>query len=211
MSLMRCSRQTSSSALQNTHNIDVRKNNLPAIILAIGIILMLGGVFLTLAYYQILPHAINSISNLGALGAIIGWGTVLLGAAILIAGMFKKFCKAAPNPPQSLQEKLANIFAVMPEVKEGMRYPMLIACKPYQRRAHIQRMNEAAFCDFLRYLFDAEGGKDFVEVNNSILADLRAYPNWENIARSYDVPEAWIKDIKNAKSSTKDTSSELIE
>lgn len=200
MSLVSYSRQTSSSALQNNHEVDVRTKNLSYLILAIGIILMLGGVFLTLAYYQILPHAINSISNLGALGAIIGWGTVLLGAAILIAGMFKKFCKPAPNPPQSLQEKLGEIFTLMPEVKERMRYPMLIACKPYQRRAHIQKMNEAAFCDFLRYLFDAEGGKDFVEVNNSILADLRAYPNWETIARSHDAPEAWIEDIKSATS-----------
>lgn len=57
--------------------------------IAISIIFALGGVFLILAYYQILPYGANCISNLGTGGLVFGSGLTGLGIAFLIYNLMK--------------------------------------------------------------------------------------------------------------------------
>ncbi|MFC2049245.1 hypothetical protein ACFLR2_01045 [Chlamydiota bacterium] len=58
------------------------------ILIALGIIVSLGGVFLVLAAYQVLPTGVNAISDLGIWGKVLGFGTLGLGVLItLVSGV----------------------------------------------------------------------------------------------------------------------------
>jgi O-acetyl-ADP-ribose deacetylase len=56
---------------------------------AIGAILCLAGLFLTLAAYQVLPHGINAISHLGVWGQVAGYGGLGIGFTITLIGAVK--------------------------------------------------------------------------------------------------------------------------
>jgi hypothetical protein len=60
------------------------------ITVAIGIVVSLGGVFLLLAYYQILPHGINAISGMRVWGQVIGYGSMGVGWLTIAANIVKK-------------------------------------------------------------------------------------------------------------------------
>jgi hypothetical protein len=64
------------------------KNWFPLII-ALGVIIALGGVFLTLAAHQVLPQGVNAISNLGVGGQALGYCVIGLGVLIAIIGAVK--------------------------------------------------------------------------------------------------------------------------
>jgi hypothetical protein len=194
----------SSIVNRDTHNPSMESTNPCSLAVAIGIIVAFGGIFLLLAYYQILPQGINSISNLGELGSIAAWVTLILGATVLVIGVLRKLRNTSPDSPRDLREYLEHVFTVMPEIKDPMRYPVFIACEPSQRRTYIQNMSEAEFYHLCSYLFQDPSGKDLVEASDAILADLRAYPSWETFARSKGAPENWIQAIKKATPSYRD-------
>ncbi|MFC2049247.1 hypothetical protein ACFLR2_01055 [Chlamydiota bacterium] len=72
-------------------------NKLP-ILVALGIIVALGGVFLVLASYQILPTGVNTISNLGIWGQVLGFGPLGLGLLITLVSCVKG-CQAQKKSP----------------------------------------------------------------------------------------------------------------
>lgn len=58
--------------------------------IAIGVIALLGGLFLTLAAYNILPSGINAISSLNPWGQILGYGAIAAGClTLVITGIIK--------------------------------------------------------------------------------------------------------------------------
>lgn len=69
--------------------IDKEASNCPLTAVAIGAILCVAGVFLTLAVHQVLPHGINAMSDLGIWGQIIGYGVLGIGMIVAIAGFVK--------------------------------------------------------------------------------------------------------------------------
>lgn len=60
------------------------------ITVALGIIIFLGGIFLSLAAHQILPHGVNALSELGIWGEVVGYGSLGLGLIIILAGAVKQ-------------------------------------------------------------------------------------------------------------------------
>lgn len=54
-----------------------------------GVIVALGGIFLTLAAHQILPQGVNAISSLGVGGQVLGYCVIGLGALIAIIAAVK--------------------------------------------------------------------------------------------------------------------------
>jgi hypothetical protein len=63
------------------------------IAVAVGAILCLAGVFLTLAAHQVLPHGINVISDLGIWGQVAGYGGLGVGFIITLIGGVKWYLK----------------------------------------------------------------------------------------------------------------------
>ena len=63
----------------------------PIAFMAIGIITFLGGVFLTLALHQVLPHGLNAISELGVPGKLASYGSLGLGAIFSLVGAVKLY------------------------------------------------------------------------------------------------------------------------
>lgn len=61
----------------------------PISLLVAGILVALGGVFLTLAAHQVLPQGMNAISQLGVGGQVIGYGVLGLGSIVVLVGMVK--------------------------------------------------------------------------------------------------------------------------
>lgn len=59
------------------------------LLIALGVILAIGGIFLTLAAHQILPQGANAISNLGVGGQILSYGFIGLGALASVSGIIK--------------------------------------------------------------------------------------------------------------------------
>jgi hypothetical protein len=57
--------------------------------IAIGVILCLGGIFLTLAAHQVLPHGVNAISDLGVWGQVAGYGGLGIGFMSALIGAVK--------------------------------------------------------------------------------------------------------------------------
>lgn len=66
------------------------KNWFP-ILIALGAILALGGVFLSLAAHQVFPRGVNVISNLSPYGQLLGYGTIALGSLIAGIGALKSY------------------------------------------------------------------------------------------------------------------------
>lgn len=81
------------SAERNLGHLNInggkKRSNWFPIIGAIGMIVALGGVFLTLAAYQILPHGINAISRLDVWGRVAGYGTIGCGVLVFAIGAVK--------------------------------------------------------------------------------------------------------------------------
>ncbi len=76
--------QLRESAVQESKNTF----NYAPVILALGIITVLGGVFLALAAHQILPFGVNALSNIAVWGQVMGYGCIGLGALTsLLAGV----------------------------------------------------------------------------------------------------------------------------
>ncbi len=78
-------------ALQSrvNHNNWTPINYGPPIACAIGVIVCLGAVFLTLAVHQVLPHGINAISELGVYGEVLAYGGLGIGAIVILIGGVK--------------------------------------------------------------------------------------------------------------------------
>lgn len=74
----------------NVQEEKVETNWFPLMI-ALGAIAALGGIFLTLAAHQILPYGVNSISNLGVGGQILGYCTIGAGTIVAIIGAVKHY------------------------------------------------------------------------------------------------------------------------
>jgi hypothetical protein len=72
--------------------------------IAIGIVVSLGGIFLLLAYYQILPHGINAMSGMGVWGQVVGYGVVGSGLVITALAVVKGCAPAAPKSTFHPQE-----------------------------------------------------------------------------------------------------------
>src|ERR1700733_2080530 len=96
-----CCRIPSASQGSESHETVGQASCIPPLIIALGIITVLGGVFLTLAAYQIFPHSVNVISNLGIWREVIGYGTLGLGVIIVVAGAVKRYynMQALENAP----------------------------------------------------------------------------------------------------------------
>lgn len=72
------------------------KNYFPVLIV-LGILATLGGVFLLLAAHQILPQAANAISNIGIWGEVAGYGTLGVGVLLALVGIVKTGLTARHN------------------------------------------------------------------------------------------------------------------
>ncbi len=60
---------------------------------AVGLFICAGGIFLTLAAYQVLPQGVNAISQLEVWGKVVGYGTVGLGIVTIAVGSVKWYLK----------------------------------------------------------------------------------------------------------------------
>lgn len=82
--------------LQKFNEGTVEKNWFPLVI-ALGVAIVAGGVFLTLAAHQILPSGVNVISNLGIGGQISGYCVIGLGVIVAIIGAVKSYTTHRQN------------------------------------------------------------------------------------------------------------------
>lgn len=62
------------------------------IVVAVGALIMLGSLFLILAAHQILPHGINSISNLGLACYFASYGPFTIGLVTFLIGVVRLTC-----------------------------------------------------------------------------------------------------------------------
>ena len=144
------------------------------IAIAIGIIVMLGGLFLTLAYYQILPPGTNSISNLSGSGWL-GWGALGLGALILIFGLERLYPSGQSRKNERLKDQftLEKVLARDPEAGARLKYPILSLPEPHIRRKHIQKMEDLEFYALCQHLFLTKEGKELIEFTKGVAARLK--------------------------------------
>ncbi|HEY4832196.1 MAG TPA: hypothetical protein VIH61_06515 [Waddliaceae bacterium] len=170
-------------------------------IVAIATILLLAGLFVSLASNQILPHGTNSISHLGQAGAVAGSILLALGTIILMVAITRVIRCLCKCPSRSHSRSFSDL---MPEVREAMRYPKFIVLEPCVRRQRIASMTEEEFDAFCHYLFEDPMGIGLVEVSDAILGDLQVYPNWDTVLRSKGATDAWINAINKAALSTRD-------
>ncbi len=104
-SLVSGDRRTSSKPILEN---DVQKCHYLPVLLALGAIVAVGGVFLILAAQRVLPHSINAISQLGVGGLGAGSGIVACGVLLMAIGGVKCYLAGQHStnesvPPQ--QEK----------------------------------------------------------------------------------------------------------
>lgn len=81
--------QASQSPIPSQNSTSTKTTNWPLIAVAIGIILGLAGLFLTLAAHQILPHGVNAISDLGIWGRVSGYCGLGIGFITTLIGLVK--------------------------------------------------------------------------------------------------------------------------
>src|ERR1700733_3459325 len=68
------------------------KRHVILIVVALGIILAIGGMFLSLAVHQILPRYSNIISNLGMKGVVLGYCLIGAGVVVMVASFLYSKC-----------------------------------------------------------------------------------------------------------------------
>jgi len=105
--------------LNGLHAVDgqVQKSNVCLIIVAVGVIVSLGGIFLTLAAYQIFPVNANVISHLDTGGQVMAYGVLGLGITIIGISSTKRYLiqhqnaentrPSSPPPPSSSTHAIA--------------------------------------------------------------------------------------------------------
>ncbi len=77
-----------------------KKTNYAPLVIALGAIILLCGLFLVLSAHQLLPlgmnsignFSVNSINNFGLLGKIVGYAGIGLGGALAVGGGVKALC-----------------------------------------------------------------------------------------------------------------------
>jgi hypothetical protein len=89
--------------------------------IAVSIIFALGGLFLLLAAYQILPYGANCISNLGASGLALGWGLSGLGVTFLIYPIIKS-CSRQPVAMAPQTNEIQKNYEEPNNIYEGKTY-----------------------------------------------------------------------------------------
>lgn len=86
-----------------TGNETTRKQiaNFGPITVAIGVILCLAGIFLTLARHRVLPHGVNAISEMGIWGQVAGYGGLGVGFMITLVGGVQWYFSKRNSPAKS--------------------------------------------------------------------------------------------------------------
>jgi hypothetical protein len=135
--------------------------------IAISIIFALGGLFLLLASYQILPYGANCISQLGASGLALGWGLSGLGVASLIYHI-RKSCSRHPTSRfvTSPRELIDQPVAMAPQTNEIQKN-----CEEPNNISEDENC-EWAYCSF-PFNCDLEGGSAaYLTPDENKLSDL---------------------------------------